>query len=285
LLNEDHQLVPTGLGNTSMAPSSGGGPVGPMFFGLLVTSTPTPYISRLATVFILVLLSDGVYPWTSAPSTVGGPASGFICALVPAGRGNTYMTVAELAADLIFVPASSMVSAGVAPWTSAPSIVGGPASGHICVLVPNGVGNTSTTVAEMAADLMCVPAASVSVSAAPSMLAGINTESTSRAVIFPPPPYDWLVFLLVLLSPREIGGRDAAVFEVLAEAYSARRGAKLCLSGLEAFRFGRSWLLVIDNLPLCTFILTGWVKPSSLPSVLVEGFLVGILVNLIAEKK
>jgi hypothetical protein len=152
------------------------------------------------------------------------------------GVQGTSMAIAELAADLICVPVASVVSDGVAPCTSALSIVGGPAYGPIFVLAPAGVGNTSMT---------C----------------------------------DWLVLLLVLLSPRYIGGRDAAVFEVLAEAYSTRIGATLWLSGLEAFRFGRSWLLVIDNLPICTFFLTGWVKPSSLPPVLVEGFLVGILVN------
>jgi hypothetical protein len=63
------------------------------------------------------------------------------------------------------------------------------------------------------------------------------------------PPWDWLLLLLVLFSPRDIGDREAAVFEVLAEAYSARRGVTLCLSGLDAFCFARSWILVVDNLP------------------------------------
>jgi hypothetical protein len=81
-----------------------------------------------------------------------------------------------------------------------------------------------------------------------------------------------LVLLLFLLHPSEIGDRDAAIFEVLAEAQSARRGATSCLSGLEAFRFGRFWLLVVSNLPLCTFFLTGWGEPSSVPKVSVEGF-------------
>jgi hypothetical protein len=227
-------LVPTGLGNTSMAPSSGGGQVAPIFFGLLVTL-----------------------------------ASGFMYVLAPAGLGITSVTVAELAAGLICVPAASVLSDGVALWNSAPSTGGGPASDPICVLASADLGNTYMTVTELAADLICVPAASVvrnivaalaagiflhvfspdavtkstaassiSGSAAPSMLAGIVTEFTSHAVLFFPPPCDWLFLLLVLLSRREIGGRDAAVLEVLAEAYSDRRMATLCLSGLGAFRFG-----------------------------------------------
>jgi hypothetical protein len=250
-------LVSTGLGNTSMAPSSVVGPVGPTFFGRLVTSTPTPYISGLANVFILVLLPGG------APLTVVGTASGPICVLVTAGVGKTSLTVDKMAATLFFVLAASVVSEGVASWTSA----------------------TSMTAAELDADFICVPTTSVSVSAIPSMLAGIVTESTSRTILFLPPPWDWLMLLLVLLSPRDIGGMDAAVFKVLAQAYSARIWVTMCLLGLDGFRFGRSWLLFIDNLPLCTFLLTGWVKPYSLPSVLVEGFLVGVLVNLIAPKK
>jgi hypothetical protein len=90
-------LVPTGVGNTSMAPSSVVGSVGPTFFGLLVTSTPTQHIAGLATMNILVLLSDGV------PSIAVGPGSRPICVLVPAGVGNTSLTVAKLTADLCFV--------------------------------------------------------------------------------------------------------------------------------------------------------------------------------------
>jgi hypothetical protein len=71
------------------------------------------------------------------------------------------------------------------------------------------------------------------------------------------------VLCLVLLSLRDIGGRDAAVFEIVADAYSARRGATLCLSGFVAFRLGRSLLVVVDNLPLSSFFLTCWDIPSS----------------------
>jgi hypothetical protein len=142
--------VPTGVGNTYMAPSSVVGPVGPTFFGLLVISTPTPYIAGLATVIIFVLLSDG------APSTVVASDSGSVCVLVPAGVGNTSLNLAKLAADLMFVLSASVVSESVAPLTSA----------------------TSMTVAELDADFICVPATYVSVSAAPSMLPGIVTEFT-----------------------------------------------------------------------------------------------------------
>jgi hypothetical protein len=58
---------------------------------------------------IILLLSYG------APSTVVGPASGPICVLISAGVGNTSFTVANLATDLIFVLAASVVSEGVAP--------------------------------------------------------------------------------------------------------------------------------------------------------------------------
>jgi hypothetical protein len=112
------------------------------------------------------------------------------------------LTVAKLAAYLIFVLAASVVSSGVAPLTSA----------------------TSMTVSELDADFICVPATSVSVSAAPSILAGIVTEFTSRTILSPPHTWDWLMLILVLLPPRDIDGREAEFFEVLAEAYSARRG-------------------------------------------------------------
>jgi hypothetical protein len=150
-------LVPTGVVNTSMAPSSVVGPVGPTFFGLPVTSTSTPYISGLATVMILVLLPDG------APSTVVGPGSGPRCVLVPDGVGNTSLTVAKSAANLFFVLVASVVSEGIDPWTSA----------------------TSMTVSELDADFIFVPATSFSVSAAPYMLAVIVTDFTSRTIISP----------------------------------------------------------------------------------------------------
>jgi hypothetical protein len=203
-------------------------------------------------VIIIALLSD------YSPSIVVVPGSGPICVLVPAGFGNTSLTVAKLAADLFFVLSASVVSEGVASWTSP----------------------TSMTVSELYVDIICVPATSLSVSAVPSMLSGIVTEFTSRTILFSLPPWDWMMLLLVLLSPRCIGGREAEVFKVLADAYSARRGATLCVSGLDALRLGQSWLLVVDNIPLCNFFLTGWaVKQSSPLSVLVEGFLVGILMN------
>jgi hypothetical protein len=81
------------------------------------------------------------------------------------------------------------------------------------------------------------------------------------------------VLRLVLLSPRDMGGRDTAVFEVFADAYSARRGATLRLSGLDSCRLGRSLLVVVENLPRWTFFLTGCVKPSSVLSVPVGGVL------------
>jgi hypothetical protein len=169
-----------------MDPSSGGGQVAPIFVVLLVTSTPPPSIAGLAAAFIFALLSVGAPPWTSAPSTVGGLDSRFICVLAPAGLGNTSATVAELAANLINVAAASVVR---------------------------------DIVAALAAGIFLHAASSIRGSAASSILAGIVTESTSRAVLFSPPHCDWLVLFLVLLSPREICGRDAAVFEVLAEAY------------------------------------------------------------------
>jgi hypothetical protein len=79
------------------------------------------------------------------------------------------------------------------------------------------------------------------------------------------------VLRLVLLSPRDKGGRNTAVFEVVADAYSTRIGATLCLSGFAACRLGQSLLVVVENLPLWTFFLTGRVKPSSVPSVPVGG--------------
>jgi hypothetical protein len=79
------------------------------------------------------------------------------------------------------------------------------------------------------------------------------------------------VLHLVLLSLRDIGDRDTAVFEVVSDVYSTRRGATLCLSGFAACRLGRSLLVVVDNLPLWSFFLTGCVKPSSVPSMPVGG--------------
>jgi hypothetical protein len=61
------------------------------------------------------------------------------------------------------------------------------------------------------------------------------------------------VLHLVLLSPRDIGGNETAVFEVVADVYSARRGATLCLSGFAACRLVRSLLVVVDNILLWTF--------------------------------
>jgi hypothetical protein len=58
------------------------------------------------------------------------------------------------------------------------------------------------------------------------------------------------VLHLVFLSLRNIGGRDTAVLEVFADAYSARRGATLCFSGFVACRLGRSLLVLLDNPPL-----------------------------------
>jgi hypothetical protein len=87
------------------------------------------------------------------------------------------------------------------------------------------------------------------------------------------------VLCLVLLSLRDTGGRDAAVFEIVADAYSTRRGATLCLSGSVAFRLGRSLVVVVDNLPLSIFFLTCCYRPSSVPSVPLGGCLVDIWAN------
>jgi hypothetical protein len=64
------------------------------------------------------------------------------------------------------------------------------------------------------------------------------------------------VLCLVLLSLRDISGRDTAVFEIVVDAYSARRGAPLCLSGVVASHLGRSLLVVVNNLPVSSFFLT-----------------------------
>jgi hypothetical protein len=61
-----------------------------------------------------------------------------------------------------------------------------------------------------------------------------------------------LVFLF-LFTPSSNGGKNAAVFDIVADAYSARRGERFCLSGLVTFRFGRSLVVVVDNLPISTF--------------------------------
>jgi hypothetical protein len=70
-----------------------------------------------------------------------------------------------------------------------------------------------------------------------------------------------LVFLVKLtpssnggtFTTSSIGGKNAADFDIVADAYPARRGERFCLSGLVTCRFGRSLVVVVDNLPLPIF--------------------------------
>jgi hypothetical protein len=70
-----------------------------------------------------------------------------------------------------------------------------------------------------------------------------------------------LVFLVKLtpssnggtFTTSSIGGKNAADFDIVADAYPARRGERFCLSGLVTCRFGRSIVVVVDNLPLSIF--------------------------------
>jgi hypothetical protein len=70
-----------------------------------------------------------------------------------------------------------------------------------------------------------------------------------------------LVFLVKLtpsskggtFTTSSIGGKNAADFDIVADAYPARRGEIFCLSGLVTCRFGRSLVVVVDNLPLSIF--------------------------------
>jgi hypothetical protein len=54
-------------------------------------------------------------------------------------------------------------------------------------------------------------------------------------------------------TPSSIGGNNAAVFDIFADAYPARKGEGFSLSGLITCRFGRSLVVVVDNLPLSNF--------------------------------
>jgi hypothetical protein len=142
------------------------------------------------------------------------------------------------------------------------------------------VGNTSLFIAKLDADLILALATTmVSEGVDPSTSAPFTIVSKLYKVFLFTPSSEGSVLLLVLLYMRDIGGRDTAVFEVVADAYSARRSATLCLSGFAAFRLGRSLLVVVEYLPLWSCSLTCCDKPYSLPSVPVGGCLVGILAN------
>jgi hypothetical protein len=85
--------------------------------------------------------------------------------------------------------------------------------------------------------------------AATMLLEGVSPKAPCPSMI------DSKLDFLFLFTPSSKGGRDAAVFEIVADAYSARRGATFCLSGLVIFRLGRLLVFVVDNLPLSIFFL------------------------------
>jgi hypothetical protein len=94
-------------------------------------------------------------------------------------------------------------------------------------------------------------------------------------------PYaiDSKLAFLFLFIPSSNGGKNAAVFDILADAYPARRGEIFFLSGVVTFRFGRSLVVVFDNLPLSTFFFTCYDTPSPESSATLGGCLVGIWEN------
>jgi hypothetical protein len=84
------------------------------------------------------------------------------------------------------------------------------------------------------------------------LAATMLSEGVAPNASFPSMIDSKLAFLF-LFTPSSKGGRDAAVFEIVADAYSASRGATFFLSGLVTFRLGRSLVSVADNLPLSIF--------------------------------
>jgi hypothetical protein len=61
-------------------------------------------------------------------------------------------------------------------------------------------------------------------------------------------------------TPSSMGGNNAAVFDIFADAYPARKGEGFSLSGLVTCRFGRSLVVVVENLPLSIFF--HWLRYS-----------------------
>jgi hypothetical protein len=61
-------------------------------------------------------------------------------------------------------------------------------------------------------------------------------------------------------TPSSMGGSNAVFFDIFADAYPARKGEGFSLSGLVTCRFGRSGVVVVDNLPLSKFLSLAEIK-------------------------